>query len=97
MRCPRPAAVLAQVDRMSGAAGGMSFRRYMARRHTYAASSTSAFMQIYRSDPEAPNPRKVVELLDYLRQRGATDEMLYAARICWNGYLRSRRGTASRP
>jgi hypothetical protein len=69
----------------------------MARRRTYAASSTNAFMQIYRSDPEAPNPREVVELLDYLRQRGATDEMLYAARICWNGYLRSRRVTAAYP
>jgi hypothetical protein len=77
--------------------GDMSFRRYMARRRTYAASSTGAFIQIYRSDPDAPNARKVVELLDYLRQRGATDEMLYAARICWNGYLRSRRVPTAYP
>jgi hypothetical protein len=82
---------------MSGAAGGMSFRRYMARRPTYVASAAGAFTRAYRSDPDAPNARSWAELLDYLRQRGATDEVLHAARTCWDGYLRSRRGTASRP
>ena len=69
----------------------MSFRRYMARRTIWAASAAGAFTQTYRSDPDAPNARGVVELLDYLRKRGATDEVLRAARICWDGYLRSRR------
>ena len=69
----------------------MSFRRYMARRRTYAASSTCAFMRIYRSDPGAPDARSVAELLDYFHQRGATDEVLYAARVCWGGYLSFRR------
>jgi hypothetical protein len=75
----------------------MSFRRYMARRRIHPASPSGAFTQIYRSDPDAPNAKGLVELLDYLRQRGATDEVLHAARTCWDGYLRSRRGTASRP
>jgi hypothetical protein len=69
----------------------------MARRSTQGASAAGAFTQAYRSDPDAPNAQSCVELVDYLRQRGATDEVLRAARSCWNSYLRSRRGTASRP
>jgi hypothetical protein len=64
---------------MIGAADGMSFRRYMARRPTYVAAATGAFTQAYRSDPDAPNAQSCAELLDYLRQRGATDEVLRAA------------------
>ena len=82
---------------MSRAADGMSFRRYMARRSTHGESAAGAFTQAYRSDPDAPNAQSCAELLDYLRQRSATDEMLRTARNCWNSYLRSRRGTASRP
>jgi hypothetical protein len=82
---------------MIGAADGMSFRRYMARRPTYVAAATGAFTQAYRSDPDAPNAQSCAELLDYLRQRGATDEVLRAARTCWGCYVRSRRRTASRP
>jgi hypothetical protein len=82
---------------MIGAADGMSFRRYMARRPTYVAAATGAFTQAYRSDPDAPNAQSWAELLDYLRQRGATDEVLHAARTCWDGYMRFRRRTASRP
>ena len=69
----------------------MSFRRYMARRGTHPRSSAGAFTQDYRNDPDAPNAQTLAELLDYLRQCGATDEVLRAARNCWNGYLRSLR------
>ena len=69
----------------------MSFRRYMARRVTHAASLAGAFTQNYRSDPEAPDAQSVTELLNYLRQRDATDETLRAARACWDAYRRSRR------
>jgi len=76
----------------------MSFRRYMARRAIWAASAAGAFTQTYRSDPDAPNAQSWSELLDYFRQRGATDEMLHAARTCWEGYLRFRHCvTATRP
>jgi hypothetical protein len=76
----------------------MNFRRYMARRPIHVTpSATGAFTQAYRSDPDAPNARSSAELLDYLRQRGATDEVLHAARTCWDGYMRFRRRTASRP
>ena len=30
------------------------------------------------------------ELLDYLRRRGATEEVLRAAQTCWGCYVRSR-------
>jgi hypothetical protein len=63
----------------------------MARRRTSGATPAGAFTQAYRSDPDAPNARSSAELLDYLRQRSATNEVLQAARICWDGYLRSRR------
>jgi hypothetical protein len=69
----------------------------MARRSTQGASAAGAFTQAYRSDPDAPNAQSWAELLDYLRQRGATDEVLHAARTCWDGYMRFRRRTASRP
>jgi hypothetical protein len=85
------------VDRVTGAGSGMSFRWYMARRTTQMASAAGAFTQAYRSDPDAPNAQSCAELLDYLRQRGATDEMLRAARNCWDSYLRFQRRTASRP
>ena len=76
----------------------MNFRWYMARRPTHVASAAGAFTQAYRSDPDAPNARSCAELLDYLRQRGATDEVLRAARTCWNAYLRSRHYvTSTRP
>lgn len=76
----------------------MNFRRYMARRSTHVASAAGAFTRAYRSDPDAPNARSCAELLDYLRQRGATDEALHAARTCWSGYVRSRRCvTAAHP
>jgi len=75
----------------------MSFRRYMARRSTRMASAASAFTQAYHSDLDAPNARSWAELLDYLRQRGATDEVLRAARTCWDCYVRYRhRVTATR-
>jgi len=63
----------------------------MARRDAYPGSSAGAFTQDYRHDSDAPNAQTVTELLDYLRQRGATDEVLRAARNCWDSYLRSRR------
>jgi hypothetical protein len=82
---------------MSGVGSGSTFRRYMARRSTRVASAAGAFTQAYRSDPDATNARSWAELLDYLRQRDATDEVLHAARTCWDGYLRSRRRMAARP
>ena len=68
----------------------MSFRRYMARRPVRPASPTGAFVQDYRNDLDAPDAQTLAELLDYLRQCGATNEVLHAARTCWNTYQRSR-------
>jgi hypothetical protein len=82
---------------MSSGGGGMSFRRYMAHRPTRVASAAGAFTEAYRSDPDAPNARSWAELLDYLRQCDATDEVLHAARTCWDCYVRFRhRVTAAR-
>ena len=85
------AAVLAPVDRVSGDGGGISFRRYMARRVTRAASAAGAFTRAYRSDLDVPDAQSVTELLGYLRQRGAADEVLRGARRCWDDYLQFRR------
>ena len=69
----------------------MGFRRYMARRPIHAATLTGAFTQAYRSDPDAPDAQNWADVRDYLRQRGATDDMMQAARSCWDTYQRSRR------